>query len=185
MVDRYFITLGAPTTAGGKVTSGSRFETIDGAPVAVEGDTCWCPACLSEGVIRAHGPRLPDAIDGIEVALQDDLCICKCSPPPRLIASQTLMCQSVDSDWYAGQEARAATTAAQANAAALAPPEREDLPLVLVEPDMYEAILELPYRLELEGTLVEGMLDHKGWTDPLSDAERSAVVIVQADTTAA
>jgi hypothetical protein len=29
------------------------------------------------------------------------------------------------------------------------------------------------------------MLDHKGWTDPLSDAERSAIVIVQADTTAA
>ena len=43
MLDRYFITLGAPTTKGGKVTSGSRFRTIDAVPVAVIGDTCWCP----------------------------------------------------------------------------------------------------------------------------------------------
>ena len=179
MIDRYFITLGAPTTVGGKVTSGSRFETIDGMPVAVAGDTCWCPRCLSEGVIRSDGPRLPDAIDGREVALHDDLCICKCSPPPRLVASQALLCQSIDSDWFAGQEAAAASAAAQANAAGLAPPEEEQLALVLVDPDTQEPIADLPYRLDLASARVESTLDHQGWTDPLREAERDALVTVQ------
>lgn len=183
MIDRYFITLGAPTTAGGRVSSASRFETIDGAPVAVQGDTCWCPKCLSEGVIRADGPRLSDTIDGRQVALQDDLCICKCSPPPRLAASQSLMCQSIDSDWFASQEAAAARAAADANAAGLDAPEREQLPLVLVDPDTQEAITDLPYRLDLAATQVVSTLDHKGWTDPLSEAERAALVTVQPDAT--
>lgn len=99
MVDRYLITLGAPTTAGGKVASGSRFRTINGLPVAREGDICWCPACLSEGVIEPDGPRLDESVDGRLVALHDDLCRCKCSPPPRLVAAQSVVCQSIDSDW--------------------------------------------------------------------------------------
>ncbi|QOL51501.1 PAAR domain-containing protein [Massilia litorea] len=177
MLNRYFITLGAPTTAGGKVTSSSRFETINGAPLAVEGDSCWCPACLSEGVIRPDGPRLSESIDGRQVALHDDLCICKCKPPPRLVASQAFMCQSIDSDWYAGQEAAAAQAAAQANAADLDVPELEDLPLALIDPGTMEAITGLPYRLDLPGA--QGMLDHKGWTEPLSETERDAGVIVQ------
>jgi uncharacterized Zn-binding protein involved in type VI secretion len=177
MIDRYFITLGAPTTAGGKVTSASRFETINGAPVAVEGDTCWCPTCLSEGVIRPDGPRLSESIDGRQVALHDDLCICKCKPSPRLVAAQNFMCQSIDSDWYAGQEAAAAQAAAQANAADLDPPEQEQLPLVLIDPDTLEAIADLPYQLDLESA--QGTLDHKGWTEPLSEAERASGVTVQ------
>ena len=177
MIDRYFITLGAPTTAGGKVTSSSRFETINGAPLAVEGDTCWCPKCLSEGVIRPDGPRLLESIDGRQAALHDDLCICQCKPPPRLVAAQRFMCQSIDSDWYAGQEAAAAQAAAQANAADLDVPELEELPLVLIDPGTLEAITELPYRLDLASA--QGTLDHKGWTEPLSEAERAAGVAVQ------
>lgn len=182
MIDRYFITLGAPTTAGGKVTSASRFETINDAPLAVEGDTCWCPKCLSEGVIRPDGPRLPEAIDGRQAALHDDLCICKCKPPPRLVASQTFMCQSIDSDWHAGQQAAAAQAAAQANAADLDVPELEELPLVLIDPGTLEPITEHPYRLDLEGA--QGTLDHQGWTEPLSEAERAAGVTVQPDASA-
>jgi uncharacterized Zn-binding protein involved in type VI secretion len=167
MIDRYFITLGAPTTAGGKVSSASRFETINGAPVAVEGDTCWCAKCLSEGVIRADGPRLSDTIDG------------------RQVASQTFMCQSIDSNWFASQEAAATAAAAQANAAGLDAPERDQLPLVLVDPDTQEAITDLPYRLDLASTQVASTLDHKGWTDPLGEAERASSVTVQPDATGA
>ena len=29
--------------------------------------------------------------DGRRVALSDDLCICKCDPPPKLVASQQAM----------------------------------------------------------------------------------------------
>jgi uncharacterized Zn-binding protein involved in type VI secretion len=185
MVDRYVITLGAATTEGGKVSSASRFETIDGAPVAVEGDICWCPTCLSEGVIRPDGPRLPDAIDGRQVALHDDLCICKCRPPPRLVAIQTLLVQSIDGDWFAGRAAAATQEAAQANAAGLTPPPQEPLPLVLIDPGTLEPITDLPYRLDLASAQeahVGGTLDHLGWTEPLMEAERAAHVSVQPDT---
>jgi uncharacterized Zn-binding protein involved in type VI secretion len=182
MLDRYFITLGARTTAGGKVVSSSRFETINGIPVAVEGDTCWCPACLAEGVIRPDGPRLPESIDGREVALHDDLCICKCSPPPRLVAAQSLLCQSVDGDWYAGQVAAAAEQAARANTAGLSADVADSLPLVLVDVGTQEPLADRPYRLELPTRVVEGMLDHEGRTEALSAAERDAVLTGQAAT---
>ena len=185
MVDRYVITLGAATTAGGKVSSASRFETIDGAPVAVEGDSCWCPACLSEGVIRPDGPRLPDAIDGREIALHDDLCICKCRPPPRLVAIQTLLFQSIDADWFAGRAAAATQEAALANAAGLRPSAQEPLPLVLIDPGTLEPITDLPYRLDLADEQVDGTLDHLGWTDPLDEPELAAHVTVQPDTAGA
>jgi uncharacterized Zn-binding protein involved in type VI secretion len=175
MLDRYFITLGATTTKGGKVTSGSRFRTIDAVPVAVVGDTCWCPGCRSEGVIVPDGPRLDETVDGRLIALQDDLCACKCNPPPRLVAAQTLMCQSIDSDWYAGKLAAAAEAAAHANAAALDAGDADTLPLVLVDPDTLEPLETGSYRLGLAGGPVVDTLD-RGRTNPLSAAERAGVL---------
>ena len=181
MVDRYFITLGAPTTSGGKVTSGSRFRTIDGIPVAGLGDTCWCPACLSEGVIAPDGPRLDDAIDGRQAALHDDLCVCKCSPPPRLVAAQTFVCQSIDSDWYASQAAAAAKTAALANAAGMTASEADLLPLVLIDPDTHEPLASGAYRLDLPEGPLEDLLDDQGRTEPLAAAQRAGVLTWHVD----
>jgi uncharacterized Zn-binding protein involved in type VI secretion len=181
MVDRYFITLGAPTTAGGKVASGSRFRTIGGVPVALIGDTCWCPACLSEGVIAPDGPRLDESVDGRQTALHDDLCLCKCSPPPRLIAAQTSTCQSIDSDWYAAKAAAAADMAARANAAAIDADEAEVLALVLIDPDTLEPLKSGSYRLDLPGARLEDTLDDKGATGPLSAAQRRGVLTWHAD----
>lgn len=96
MIRRYYITLGAQTTAGGTVISASHGDSIDGVPIALEGDKVRCPACDSEGVIVLDGPRLRETLDGSEVALGDDLCLCGCSPPPRLLASQATACQVVD-----------------------------------------------------------------------------------------
>jgi uncharacterized Zn-binding protein involved in type VI secretion len=101
MLTRYLITIGATTTAGGTVTSGSALNTIDEVGVALEGDTVWCPACQSEGVIALDGPRLPCTFDGREEALDDDLCMCKCSPPPRLVATQRFESQDIATDWHA------------------------------------------------------------------------------------
>jgi len=163
MPDRYFITLGAPTTAGGKVTSANHFETIDGVPLALAGDACWCPTCNSEGIISPDGPRLSDSFEGRELALADDLCICQCSPPPRLLAAQRFMYQTVDSDWHAGQAMAAAGAA-------------DRIPLVLIDPDTQEPIRHRPYRLELASGPIEGTTDQNGWTRPLSAAERAAVL---------
>lgn len=176
MINRYLITLDAPTTAGGKVISASHVDTIDGVPLALEGDRCWCPACQSEGVIRPDGPRLSDTFDGREQALQDDLCICKCDPPPRLVANQALMYQSIDGDWYAGVAGTAAAAAAQSNAAQASPPDTDRLPLALIDVDTDEPFRNCAYRLDLGDRVIEGTTDQRGWTAPLSAAERAAVV---------
>lgn len=96
MIERFVITEGATTTANGKVTSASADRWINDERVALQGDSVDCPSCHSAGVIKPDGPRLSDTIDGKEVALSDDLCICKCSPPPRLVASQSFVCQTLD-----------------------------------------------------------------------------------------
>jgi uncharacterized Zn-binding protein involved in type VI secretion len=96
---RYHITLGARTTAGGTVITASSLASINGAPMAIEGDAVSCPSCHSEGVIVCVGPRLPDHWNGKQYALQDDLCVCKCVPAPRLVANQALKCQHVQADY--------------------------------------------------------------------------------------
>lgn len=55
-MQRFHITLGAPTTANGKVISANHLDTINGIPMALEGDKCWCTACDAEGIIVLDGP---------------------------------------------------------------------------------------------------------------------------------
>jgi uncharacterized Zn-binding protein involved in type VI secretion len=92
MVIRYHI------TAGGKVISGSSTRRINGAAVACAGDPVSCPQCNSTGIIEPDGPRLGDRFNGKPVALSNDFCRCKCDPPPRLVANQTLSRQTIDAD---------------------------------------------------------------------------------------
>lgn len=89
---RYLILDGDKTTADGTVVAKPttiRFERRD---VAHEGDDVQCPECNSTGKIRCDGPRqVMTAPDGRRAALSEDLCICKCDPPPKLVASQQSM----------------------------------------------------------------------------------------------
>jgi len=106
MTIRYYITLGARTTAGGKVLSATSNRSINGIKVAYAGDTVFCPRCNAEGVIEPDGPRIGDRFDGRQVALNDDICRCLCNPPPRLIANQKLIKQIIDGDWVAPRAGR-------------------------------------------------------------------------------
>lgn len=92
---RYTITLGAPTTAGGKVISASSDGKIDGLPIALEGDLVTCPKCKTAGKIMCVGPRIPETWGGRNVALENDLCLCRCATHPRLMPNQTLRCQVI------------------------------------------------------------------------------------------
>jgi uncharacterized Zn-binding protein involved in type VI secretion len=91
---RHPITLGASTTAGGKVISASSNGDINGAPIALEGDMVACKECKGTGRIVCVGPRIPETWNGKQVALENDLCACRCSPPPRLLANQTVRYQT-------------------------------------------------------------------------------------------
>ena len=92
---RYTITLGASTTAGGKVISASSNGSINGSPIALENDFVFCPACKSQGKIRCVEPRIPELWNGKKVALENDLCLCGCPTPPRLVPNQSLRCQQL------------------------------------------------------------------------------------------
>jgi DTW domain-containing protein YfiP len=81
---------------------------------------------------RTGRPRLSEADNGKQVALSDDLCICRCAPPPRLVASQDFVMQKIDSDWHAGQSATTACIAEKLNADAPVAEESEGLPLLLL-----------------------------------------------------
>jgi uncharacterized Zn-binding protein involved in type VI secretion len=121
MLKRYLITLGAPTTAGGKVSTARSFKAVNSVKVALEGDKVWCPQCNSEGVIEPDGPRLTDLFYGKQVALHDDLCICKCSPPPRLVATQTVVCQTVSAGRHASHSDETVPDPARSDPALLIP----------------------------------------------------------------
>ncbi|QYF94190.1 PAAR domain-containing protein [Massilia sp. PAMC28688] len=92
---RYFVTLGAPTSAGGRVISASSASHIEGAAIALEGDLVACPVCNTTGKIGCVGPRIPETWNGRNVALENDLCICRCDSPPRLLTSQVLRSQVI------------------------------------------------------------------------------------------
>lgn len=92
---RYTITLGAPTTSGGRVISSSSDSKIDGVPIALEGDLVTCPACKSAGKIMCVGPRIPETWKGKNVALENDLCLCRCAVHPRLMPRQYMRSQVI------------------------------------------------------------------------------------------
>jgi uncharacterized Zn-binding protein involved in type VI secretion len=176
MVSRYLITLGATTTAGGTVISASTCRSINDAAIAREGDKVLCPACSSTGFIALDGPRLPESDDGKQIALSDDLCICKCPSPPRLIASQNFVMQSIDAESHAGQSAAVANIAEKLNATAGRPANSGGIPLLLLDPDTNQPFRHRPYRLELSNRVIEGTTDQHGATRPLAAAEREAVL---------
>ncbi|WP_338136976.1 PAAR domain-containing protein [Pseudomonas lactis] len=82
---------------GGKVTSGCEGTSFNGEMISREGDRVACPACGTEGFIALTGPHLHEEWNGKQAALEGDLCICKCDPPPELIANQRFQISGVRS----------------------------------------------------------------------------------------
>jgi uncharacterized Zn-binding protein involved in type VI secretion len=95
---RFYVTLGAKSTAGGVVTTATAPCTVNGVRVALEGDKVRCGACKTEGTIRATWPRMSERWNGRQVALHNDICVCKCDPAPRLVAAQKHTGQTIAAD---------------------------------------------------------------------------------------
>ncbi|AXF13734.1 PAAR domain-containing protein [Paraburkholderia caledonica] len=94
---RYFIVLGDKTTAGGVVIQGEESCRNHGKPLAYHGAQIYCHACKTTGYICNVPPYRPMVLMGKQAALENDICICKCSPAPRLIASQNNASMSFES----------------------------------------------------------------------------------------
>jgi uncharacterized Zn-binding protein involved in type VI secretion len=168
---RYHIRAGAKTTAGGVARASSSFMTVNGVPLALEGDEVDCPACGSVGIIQVVMPRLHDAFHGRQYALSDDLCICKCNPPPQLIAEQTFKCQTFAMASEEWAEKAAATETVNAHIKA-----EELVPIRLIDEATGLAHANHRYRLQLASKALEGVTDADGLTKPLSKAERNALI---------
>ena len=120
---RYNITTGSTTTAGGKVTSGCEGTNFNGEMISREGDRVACPACGTEGFIALTGPHLHEEWNGKQAALEGDLCICKCDPPPELIANQNFKSQQF------GPQPQRFTSAGMGPTASALPPSRFSAPV--------------------------------------------------------
>lgn len=164
MITRYHITVGATTTADGKVISANSIRSINGAEVAYAGDPVSCPKCNSTGVIQPGGPRL------------SEFCVCKCDPPPRLIANQNFSYQTIDADWHAAKAGAAAEAATKLNTSESSTPATDGIPLVLLDPETQEPFKHRPYRLELTDKMIEGTTDQNGATRPLTAEERASFI---------
>ncbi|MFC3458597.1 PAAR domain-containing protein [Massilia haematophila] len=171
---RYHITLGAKTTVGGVVTTATSFCSINGVRMALEGDTVACPACHADGKILCDGPRLSDKWNGRQAALENDLCVCRCNPPPRLIAVQTHRSQLItaEEDQLTGPAAMKAAQARLPKSMATT----DELPLRLVDEATQQPHRHRPYRLDFADKQIEGVTDEDGLTRPLSRADRAALL---------
>jgi uncharacterized Zn-binding protein involved in type VI secretion len=182
MTKRYHITLGATSTAGGKVTSASSMMSIQGTRMALEDDKVFCPACNSEGVIKLDGPRVSESFNGRQVALADDLCMCKCNPPPRLVANQTVRFQNINAERHAAQVAAADTDLANAPPAEDKSDRVEDaIPIRLLHPATREPLQYRSYKLQLNDGVIEGTTNAEGCTRPLTASERAKLVAWHVD----
>jgi uncharacterized Zn-binding protein involved in type VI secretion len=94
---RYNLKEGDKASSDATVLEGIDNDTHHGVPLAFIGATMHCPACKSLGVLAVSGPRWPDTSMSKELALDGDVCVCKCNPPPRMIASQYDMYQDLES----------------------------------------------------------------------------------------
>jgi uncharacterized Zn-binding protein involved in type VI secretion len=164
---RHTITLGAATSAGGKVISASSAGSINGATIALESDVIFCPACKSQGKILCVGPRIPETWNGKQVALEDDLCACACPIPPKLIPNQNMRYQVI--------EAPAGTLTVASNAATgdicNLKTNRSNYDLVFVIQDQGTGLplAGIPYKITLEsGKTITGISDQQGRTQLVS-----------------
>ncbi|MBC8748977.1 putative Zn-binding protein involved in type VI secretion [Paraburkholderia sp. WC7.3g] len=167
---RYFIVLGDKTTAGGVVIQAEERFTNHGKPLAYHGAQIYCHACKSTGHICNVPPYRPMTLHGKQIALENDICICKCDPPPRLIASQNNASMSFESRELAGtghmrqgaQRSKNAQTA------------RRHLKRIYVsDSSTGEPLTNRPFIADVEGREQSGRTDDNGYATIETDGSRS------------
>ncbi|WP_269504010.1 PAAR domain-containing protein [Burkholderia sp. IMCC1007] len=95
---RNYLRVGDHSSTGGTVVDAIPTMSCEGVGLTFVGAKVTCPACKQIGVIVAEGPRWPGDLMGHQAALEGDKVVCGCSPRPTMIASQSDMFQSFESD---------------------------------------------------------------------------------------
>ncbi len=88
MTARAYILKGDSTTVGGIVLDGLDDVSWNDRGLSYLGARVSCPVCKTIGLIAQDGERADEELTGKKPALDQDFCACKCSPFPRVRASQ-------------------------------------------------------------------------------------------------
>lgn len=169
---RHYVKQWDLTTARGVILEGMSLMKHQGTAIAFLGARVRCPACKSEGYIAPDGPRRPDNIGGQHAALEGDLCICKCSPPPRMIASQKTAYQTLST------EDSAAMRLAPDQPATSSEPEPEQFDdRYVLRGTSGRPLTNVAYAIEhADGTIERGTTDAAGQTHLLRKTAEAACV---------
>lgn len=120
------------------------------------GDDIWCPACQSMGKTIPDQDRLSTKVNGRMPTLHDDPCLCKCSPPPRMMHSQTSFKELVFSSSTIQSKHHKEKNSSKIF----------DKRIRFDFGEVYNDIIPfLRYRLKIDGVTYEGELDEEGNTD--------------------
>lgn len=161
MGKRHHITMGSYTTAMGMVVAGAGTYTIDGKNLALEGDEIACPACGNTGRIICIGPRWPETFNGRQVALEGDLCACGCTPPPKLLASQSRKFQTIDGQGSASSAIAQSQLGAGHSQAIVAEAEHGQR-FQFLDSETQQPMAERHYTGKINGKPVAGTTDSNG-----------------------
>ncbi|WP_429404610.1 PAAR domain-containing protein [Paraburkholderia sp. GAS82] len=166
---RSYLKIGDKSSAGGTVIEGIPGTAHNGVELTFVGAKVQCPACKSTGLITARGPRWPGSMMGKDRALENDICACKCSPPPSMIASQSVMFESFEGSALASMGFAGNGEPIQHAANSY------DQHFRIINSDG-EPVEGLPYLLKsADGTALKGTTSANGATDLVSAADAHEV----------
>ncbi|SUD89795.1 PAAR domain-containing protein [Psychrobacter phenylpyruvicus] len=167
-----YITVGAKTTHGGTVVSGSPHTTHNGIPVARKGDKVICKKCKKIVTIATGDPSF--IIDGAPIARAGDVTTCG----SKLIAIQQSFAQS---DFEVGEiEPIKQPEPLQFNRSDsnhLMEEEVYDDKFQLLDELTQEPLVNVSYQLKYDGKVVSGNTDSQGFTQ-LIEADNPAEVSI-------
>jgi uncharacterized Zn-binding protein involved in type VI secretion len=159
---RYYITVGDKTTAGGEVLDGSPTCTWHKKVLAISTSKIKCPACKTIGILQVNIPRRDTSPEGETFALNGDFCICKCNPPPTLLASQSINMYGgdVDAPTFGSTAVWSATDSFWTDA--------HDQHFQLHDENTGAPLSNRPFRIHCNGGTIDGVTDENGMTVKIS-----------------
>lgn len=166
-----YITVGAKTTHGGTVISGSPYTTHNGIPVARKGDKVICKKCKKIVTIATGDPSF--IVDGSPIARAGDVTTCG----SKLIAIQQSFAQS---DFEVGSIAQAAPLVFPKSLASDSIKDKFDEQFEVLD-ENNEPMSNIKYQIiddETEEVLAAGFTNENGLTERASTESKRKIRIV-------
>lgn len=176
-----YITVGCPTTGGGKVISGNSIFLIEDKPIACVGDKATCPLHKTVATIMTGDQHM--LIEGKPAARANDVLSCGC----KLLFKQVLVVGDNGGSNFSSAQSNyqnAATAAPMQNSFVENASEKFNLKFQ-VKNNLKQPIKNTRYMLvDEDGEIAFGTTDSEGYTNDLySDVEKKFSIHILLDDT--